>query len=53
MFIIVFNDQVDQLGLQVVGYCVNDMYKIFYICISSGNVLVNIFFVQDGLFVEL
>lgn len=53
MLSIVFNDQVDQFDFQVVGYCVNDMYKIFYICIISGNVFVFVQFSQDGVFVEL
>lgn len=49
---IVFNDQVDQFDFQVVGYCVNDTYKIFYIRIISGNVFVFAQFSQDGAFVE-
>lgn len=39
MLNIVFNDQVDCLDVQVVGYCVNDIFKILYICIGSGVVV--------------
>lgn len=36
--VIVLNDQVDQFGVQVVGYCVNDIFKIIYMCNSDSFV---------------